>query len=148
MKDLQQPAAPPAPATPGFQAPLPHVSALVPGTGEEGTDFDIDNVEVPDWLTEAGSMPSEAAIAPDARPDLAPATLPTWLEAMRPVDTFRSVVELLPEDEQAVESAGPLAGLRGVLMAEPVVALPRINGVGSTRLNVTQPQVTQAEQFA
>ncbi len=93
-------------------------------------------------------MPSEAAIAPDARPDLAPATLPTWLEAMRPVETFRSVVELLPEDEQAVESAGPLAGLRGVLMAEPVVALPRITGIGSTRLNVTERQVTQAEQLA
>ena len=111
-------------------------------------DFDLDNVEVPDWLTEAGSMPSEGAIAPDARPDLAPATLPTWLEAMRPVDTFRSVVELLPEEDQAVESAGPLAGLRGVLMAEPVVALPRITGIGSTRLNVTERQVTQAEQLA
>jgi hypothetical protein len=105
----------------------------------------MENVEVPDWLTEAGSMPSESAIASDVRPDLAPATLPTWLEAMRPVDTFRSVVEILPEDEQAVESAGPLAGLRGVLMAEPVVALPRISGVGSTRLNVTERQVAQAE---
>jgi hypothetical protein len=66
---------------------------------------------------------------------------------MRPVDTFRSVVEILPEDEQAVESAGPLAGLRGVLMAEPVVALPRISGVGSTRLNVTERQYAQAEML-
>jgi hypothetical protein len=160
MKDLDQPAAPPAPAASEWMkdleppaarsvppAPLPHVAALVPGTGEEGADFDLDNVEVPDWLTEAGSLPSDAAIAPDARPDLAPATLPTWLEAMRPVETFRSVVELLPEEEQAVESAGPLAGLRGVLMAEPVVALPRITGIGSTRLNVTERQVTQAEQL-
>jgi hypothetical protein len=105
----------------------------------------MENVEVPDWLTDAGIMPSESAISPEVRPDLAPATLPTWLEAMRPVDTFRSVVEILPEDEQAVESAGPLAGLRGVLMAEPVVALPRISGVGSTRLNVTERQVAQAE---
>jgi hypothetical protein len=143
MRDLKQQAAPPA-----SQGGLPHVSALVPGTGEEGADFDLDNVEVPDWLTEAGSMPSEAAIAPDARPDLAPATLPTWLEAMRPVDTFRSVVELLPEEDQSVESAGPLAGLRGVLMAEPVVALPRITGIGSTRLNVTERQTMQAEQLA
>jgi hypothetical protein len=148
MKDLERQMTPPAPAEPQAQAPLPHVSALVPGTGEEGMDFDLDNVEVPDWLSEAGSVPSEAAIAPEARPDLAPATLPTWLEAMRPVDTFRSVVELLPEEEQSVESAGPLAGLRGVLMAEPVVALPRITGIGSTRLNVTERQMTQAEQLA
>ncbi len=139
MKDLRQPDAAP---------PMPHVQALVAsGGGAEGSDFDMENVDVPDWLTEAGNMPSEAAIAPDVRPDLAPATLPTWLEAMRPVDTFRSVVEILPEDEQAVESAGPLAGLRGVLMAEPVVALPRISGVGSTRLNVTERQYAQAEQL-
>jgi hypothetical protein len=138
MKDLKQPAAP---------APLPHVPALVPGGGAEGADFDMEDVDVPDWLTEAGNMPSESAIAPEIRPDLAPATLPTWLEAMRPVDTFRSVVEILPEDEQAVESAGPLAGLRGVLMAEPVVALPRISGIGSTRLNVSERQVAQAEML-
>ena len=64
---------------------------------------------------------------------------------MRPVGTFRSVVEILPEDEQAVELAGPLAGLRGVLMAEPIVALPRITGVGSTRLSISERQVTQAD---
>jgi hypothetical protein len=145
MKELRRQTGPLPPAAAGPPAQLPHVSALVPGVSAEGLDFDLDNVEVPDWLTEAGSLPSEAAIAPEARPDLAPATLPTWLEAMRPVDTFRSVVELLPEEDQAVESAGPLAGLRGVLMAEPVVALPRITGVGSTRLNVTERQTRQAE---
>jgi hypothetical protein len=140
MKDLREP----GPAAP---APIPHGPALTPGGGggAEGADFDMDNVEVPDWLTEAGSIPSEAAVAADVRPDLAPATLPTWLEAMRPVETFRSVVEILPEEDQAVESAGPLAGLRGVLMAEPVVALPRISGIGSTRLNVSERQLAQAE---
>lgn len=148
MRDLKRQTGPLPTAGPVPAEQLPHVSALVPGAGEEGLDFDLDSVEVPDWLTEAGSVPSEAAIAPEARPDLAPATLPTWLEAMRPVDTFRSVVELLPEEEQAVESAGPLAGLRGVLMAEPVVALPRITGIGSTRLNVTERQTTQAELLA
>ncbi len=55
---------------------------------------------------------------------LAPATLPSWLEAMRPMETFRPVVEIQPEEEQQVEAAGPLAGLRGVLLAEPVVAMP------------------------
>jgi hypothetical protein len=137
LKELEQPAPEP-------QAPPAHAPALVLQEGETA-EFDLGSVDVPEWLTDAGAMPSEAAIAPEARPDLAPATLPTWLEAMRPVDTFRSVVEILPEDEQAVESAGPLAGLRGVLMAEPVVSLPRITGVGSTRLSVTERQVAQAE---
>ena len=137
LKELEKPASEP-------RTPQPNAPALVLQEGESA-DFDIGSVDVPDWLMDAGAMPSEAAIAPEARPDLAPATLPTWLEAMRPVGTFRSVVEILPEEDQAVESAGPLAGLRGVLMAEPVVALPRITGVGSTRLSVSERQVAQAE---
>ena len=139
LRELEQPA--PEPAAPPAK---PYAPALVLPEGESA-EFDLGSLDVPDWLTDAGSMPSDAAIAPDQRPDLAPATLPTWLEAMRPVDTFHSVVEILPEDDQAVESAGPLAGLRGVLMAEPVVALPRITGVGSTRLNVSERQMAQAE---
>lgn len=139
LRELEQPA--PQPQAPPAK---PSAPALVLPEGESA-DFDLGSLEVPDWLTDAGSMPSDAAIAPEQRPDLAPATLPTWLEAMRPVDTFHSVVQILPEDDQAVESAGPLAGLRGVLMAEPVVALPRITGVGSTRLNVSERQMAQAE---
>jgi hypothetical protein len=64
---------------------------------------------------------------------------------MRPVDTFRSVVEIEPEEEQAVESVGPLAGLRGVLMAEPVVAIPRSASIGSMQLDVTERHYAQAE---
>jgi len=139
LRELEQPA--PEPAAPPAK---PYAPALVLPEGESA-DFDLGSLDVPDWLTDAGSMPSDAAIASEQRPDLAPATLPTWLEAMRPVDTFHSVVEILPEDDQAVESAGPLAGLRGVLMAEPVVALPRITGVGSTRLSVSERQMAQAE---
>lgn len=139
LRELEQPVSESA----GLPA-MPSAPALVLPEGEVG-DFDLGSLEVPDWLADAGSMPSDAAIAPEQRPDLAPATLPTWLEAMRPVDTFHSVVEILPEEDQAVESAGPLAGLRGVLMAEPVVALPRITGVGSTRLNVSERQTAQAE---
>ena len=84
-------------------------------------------------------------VSEEESPDLAPATLPNWLEAMRPVDTFRSVVEIEPEDDQAVESVGPLAGLSGVLLAEPVVAMPRTLSVGSLQLDVSERQYAQAE---
>ncbi|MGH2621097.1 MAG: hypothetical protein ACRDHG_11095, partial [Anaerolineales bacterium] len=40
---------------------------------------------------------------------------------------------------------GPLAGLRGVLLAEPVVAMPRTSSVGSLQLDVTERQYAQAE---
>ncbi len=130
---------------------LPHVAALISdagaGSGSEAVaDIELGSIEVPDWLADARA-PGEpgAGGAGEARSDLAPATLPAWLEAMRPVETFRSVVEITPEDEQAIEAAGPLAGLRGVLLAEPVVAMPRAASLGAGRLNVTERQYAQAE---
>ena len=43
-----------------------------------------------------------------------------------------------PEEVEQVESAGPLAGLRGVLMAEPIVAMPRAATGSAARLEVTE----------
>jgi hypothetical protein len=128
-------------------AGLPHVPALIMGEpGEEASgdvqDFDLSTVELPDWLSE---VRADSGDAEGGRGDLAPATIPTWLEAMRPVETFRPVVDVEPEEEQAVESVGPLAGLRGVLLAEPVVAKPRTATSSGARLEVTERQYAQAE---
>jgi len=124
---------------------LPRVPALVfDGEGalpEPAPEIDLSSLsaQLPEWMGE--SRPAE----PAERPDLAPATLPAWLEAMRPVDTFRSVIEFESSEDQVVESAGPLAGLRGVLMAEPVVAMPRAAAGEVTRLEVNERQYAQAE---
>ena len=127
------------------EADLPHVPALV-GGAEEPADEELGDLGLPDWLGEIEPLEDESAPTPqEGSPDLAPATLPNWLEAMRPVDTFRSVVEIEPEDDQAVESVGPLAGLSGVLLAEPVVAMPRTSSVGSLQLDVSERQYAQAE---
>ncbi len=126
-------------------ADLPHVPALV-GGAEEPADEELGDLGLPDWLGEIEPLEDESASTPqEGSSDLAPATLPNWLEAMRPVDTFRSVVEIEPEDDQAVESVGPLAGLSGVLLAEPVVAMPRTSSVGSLELDVSERQYAQAE---
>ena len=127
------------------EADLPHVPALV-GGAEEPADEELGDLGLPDWLGEIEPLEDESAsTAQEGSSDLAPATLPNWLEAMRPVDTFRSVVEIEPEDDQAVESVGPLAGLSGVLLAEPVVAMPRTSSVGSLQLDVSERQYAQAE---
>jgi hypothetical protein len=124
---------------------LPRVQALVfDGEGAPplpAPDIDLSSVsaQVPDWMGEG--RPPEVA----DRSDLAPATLPAWLEAMRPVDTFRSVIEIESAEDAAVESAGPLAGLRGVLLAEPVVAMPHAPTGKSARLDVNERQYAQAE---
>jgi hypothetical protein len=124
---------------------LPHVPALIGGEGDS-EDSELGDLGLPDWLGEIEPLEDEPTAEPTGEgPDLAPATLPNWLEAMRPIDTFRSVVEIESEDEQAVESVGPLAGLSGVLLAEPVVAMPRTSSVGSMQLDVSERQYAQAE---
>jgi hypothetical protein len=160
-------AGPPADFSPGSflegetegEGGLPHVPALIPeDTGEkpiiEIDEKVLDSAELPGWLEQikpalAALEEEEAALeteeGSDGEPDLAPATLPSWLEAMRPVDAFRPEIEIETEDEQPVESAGPLAGLRGVLMAEPVVAKPRTSSASASRLEVTERQYAQAE---
>jgi hypothetical protein len=138
-----------APKTPPFG--LPHVQALI---GEEGAGEPPPaktpggEVDLPDWMDAAsleGAPETLPAAGEGEEARLAPATLPSWLEAMRPVETFRPVVQIQTEDDQAVESAGPLAGLRGVLIAEPLVAMPRTATVGSMQLAVSERQYAQAE---
>ncbi len=145
-----------APEPPALEQPpepggLPHVPALLPEEGApflpgESGDFDINSIQLPEWLSEAKPpAPPPKAPVEEQGANLAPATLPAWLEAMRPMETFRPVVEIQPEEEQLVEAAGPLAGLRGVLLAEPVVAMPRQTDIGSARLDVTERQYAHAE---
>jgi hypothetical protein len=137
----------------------PHVPALVSDESGERPIIEIDeraldSIELPAWLDNLRLQPMEETPeeGEPAEPkdeaeeaDLAPATLPSWLEAMRPVDTFRPEIEIVPEDVQAVESVGPLAGLRGVLMAEPVVAIPRTSSAAAARLEVSERQYAQGE---
>lgn len=133
--------------------PTPHIPALIFDDEErEGSEFDsgeidLEGAQLPEWLgeVELEERGVEGEEVEEGEGDLAPATLPTWLEAMRPVDTFQSVVEIETEEDESIESVGPLAGLRGVLMAEPVVAKPRTSPIGSMQLSVTERQYAQAE---
>lgn len=143
-EDSQPAPAEPSPADPESEGGLPHVQALI---GDEGSGLDAEELGLPKWLGEIEPTDDEQPERPgrEAAPGLERATLPNWLEAMRPVDTFRSVVQIDAEEDQAVESVGPLAGLRGVLLAEPVVAMPRSSTTGAMQLEVSERQYAQAE---
>ncbi len=78
-------------------------------------------MDMPDWL--AGFTSNDLAPAKnqtgsvgDNPDDIAPASLPSWVQAMRPVEAVVSGVGL-GDDEQFVEKEGPLAGFRAVIPA-------------------------------
>lgn len=123
---------------------------------------------VPDWLEEdeeEAQLPLEEPLADEAEPEstqaitpafredsqdeenLTPAELPSWLQAIRP-----GAVEFPEEDERSeemlpeptIEDSGPLAGLSGVLQAEPEISKVSKAPVFSTRLEVSEAQARHA----
>ncbi len=69
--------------------------------------------------------------------DLALAEIPGWLAAIRPVDKEESGRF---QEGNDVENAGPLAGLRGVLPAEPEITQFKKPPVYSAKLRITETQ--------
>lgn len=107
------------------------------------------SMQTPDWLAEAtkGRTPPAQDLPPAAQeqPLIAPAELPSWVQAMRPVEPELPVAAPPPADAR-VEEGGPLDGLQGVL--------PGIPGAGaatskpealSERLEANEQQRTHAE---
>jgi hypothetical protein len=133
---------------------LPHVPALIlddemPPLDSSAGEGDLASMEIPDWLQDLGRDVEEELIdQEDDIPILVKATLPPWLEAMRPIETFRATHEIeleLEEEEEIIEAAGPLAGLKGVLLAEPVVAMPRTSITAISALDITDRDLNQAD---
>ncbi len=123
--------------------------------GVDNRPFDVD---LPEWLSEktepeeapgseAAGEAVEGAALPALESELAQADLPSWVQAMRPVETAISGDADLTESEQRVEKAGPLAGLRGILPAEDQVTQYRKPPIYSVKLHVTEKQRTSAAQL-
>jgi hypothetical protein len=106
--------------------------------------------ELPDWLSQA---PEEAPAilettvdriatleVAEAEPALAPSALPEWLEAMRPVEAVTPPPPPIDESSAKVEASGPLAGLRGVLSAEPEIAALHKPATYSVKVQVSEKQ--------
>ncbi|HEX8992570.1 MAG TPA: hypothetical protein VF784_12900 [Anaerolineales bacterium] len=99
-------------------------------TGESLAGNDADaifaSMQAPDWLSSVLPAQPETAqnnpAAPQEEP-IAPAELPSWVQAMRPVESAISTAAGAGEDV-ATERLGPLAGLQGVLPALPDAAVP------------------------
>jgi hypothetical protein len=123
--------------------------AFVDDEGAPISSGDVDaifSLEMPAWLSDVGGADQgESAAMPEAgqEGDLSPAELPSWVQAMRPVEAVLSESEEGTPD-QSVEEKGPLAGLRGVLPPAPG-ALPSSKPKAySLKLQTSEEQRTNA----
>lgn len=95
----------------------------------------------PGWLQTLRSAPiAEATPIPEAAPGLEHGALPNWLEAMRPTDVEGGSDH---PDDAYQESVGILAGIRGILRAEPVVAKPTKSTTVVHKITLTDAQSKQ-----
>lgn len=137
------------PATPS-SAPFTDVFAM-PGESTPPSGQDIDSLfsaDMPDWLSRTEPTMNEPA-TPEAAPtslesaaSLAPVDLPSWVQAMRPVEAVISETATGTED-QPEEKEGPLAGLRGVIPGMPIGSSIRPKAV-ALKLQATGEQQASA----
>ncbi len=118
---------------------------------EAGQPKDTFSLETPDWLARLGAEPSVEPAAPteSVEPEnLEMAELPSWVQAMKPVEAVVSDVKSAVAEEMGVsESSGPLAGLRGVLPGGAGVFPSRKPPAYSIKLQVTESQNRDANQL-
>jgi hypothetical protein len=108
-------------------------------------------MEMPDWLS--GVKPSEAGAAAVpvqgeqgavASESLTPGELPSWVKAMRPVESLIPDTAGDVEEEQFIESQGPLAGFQNVLPFVPGLIAIRRPGPYSSKILVNSGQQNNA----
>jgi len=145
--------------TPDWLSSYGPANPQTPGSTPAFVDGSLENVNVedlnaslqaPDWLSGSPSETTDQA-SDEAKPpaaaqtgeDIAPAALPSWVQAMRPVES--ALPSSIPQSsrDSLLEAGGPLAGLHGVLpvgMFRPT-SKPKTY---SMKLNATSDHQTQA----
>ncbi|MEW5939873.1 MAG: hypothetical protein AB1750_09450 [Chloroflexota bacterium] len=140
MSDSSKTPAEPAPPS-GAPAFLPGEEAL--GMGAAAAE--LFSADMPDWLSNIAPTEQKPS-APEAPPgeSISPADLPSWVQAMRPVETAAPIEAAPAGPSEPAESAGPLAGLSGVLPAAPGYGPSARPKAYSLRLQPTQDQLEHA----
>jgi len=115
-------------------------------TDESIDDSFFDAGELPTWLGNGSKKEGATDEVETSADDLSPSVLPQWLEAMRPVEVVAKKSSDA-KDHGLTETSGPLAGISGVLKAEPEMArlqkIPKYSG----ELEVSGEQLKNAAVF-
>jgi hypothetical protein len=141
-REKTPPAAPPA--TP-FDSDVFSTPSETPSLSNQDVDS-LFSMEMPDWLSrpESGTdepVSQQTDTAPaEGDESLAPVDLPSWVQAMRPVEAVISETASSVDDQPA-EMEGPLAGLHSVIPIAPISSSRRPKAVSLT-LQVSEEQQT------
>jgi hypothetical protein len=133
-----------------------------PIVGEQAEVRPFITEEIPDWLVHLGPPEVISSVTLPAEPGaenpppgqlvkksdddsgIVPADIPSWVRAMRPIETATPSVKSSLETDERVENSGPLAGVRGILPAEPLWAEIRKPAAYSVKLQVSEKQRAHA----
>ncbi len=104
-------------------------------------------VEMPDWLSQkpdetseaSSDIPTSSNLGSDS---LSPVDLPSWVQAMRPVEAAIGEASAGAAD-QVTEKEGPLAGFRGLIPSAPIGSSRRPKAI-SLKLQPTDEQQANA----
>jgi hypothetical protein len=105
------------------------------------------SIDMPDWLTQEEPVKQQdsgqaVGINAEGGEALAPVDLPSWVQAMRPMDAV--IAEAAPNvDDQPTEREGPLAGFRGLIPVMPVGSARRPKAI-SLKLQASDEQQASA----
>ena len=150
LKPVEPPAQQHESAPPAFAQQKPdEAPSVAPAFADDSlSSGDVDaifgSMQMPDWLSSVAPQPPAAEnLPPAAQPagSIAPADLPSWVQAMRPVEaTFPDASQ--PESADTnVETNGPLAGLQGILPSIPGGMKPSSRPKAhSIKLNASEEQ--------
>ena len=119
--------------------------ALGNSSTSSAQDVDALFTEMPDWLSrepESAETPRPETAPASTDDSLAPVELPSWVQAMRPVDSAISGISASNVD-QITEREGPLAGLQGVIPSAPIGSSLRPKAF-SLKLQITEEQQASA----
>ncbi|MBS1248928.1 MAG: hypothetical protein MAG431_00498 [Chloroflexi bacterium] len=102
---------------------------------------DIFADDLPQWLSEASDEElAEEGLSGKDLDDITPGELPGWVEAMRPVKAPSEEDSELLDEEEYVESSGPLAGMENILPAEAGIIKAHKAAKQSFKLKVAESQ--------
>jgi hypothetical protein len=102
--------------------------------------------DLPEWIghVERDENPPSPE---ESEAPIAPAELPSWLEALRPEDEVSPTEPTEDLSAADVVTAGPLVGLRGVISAHPSAIRARKPPTYSIKLRVTDEQRARVEMM-